>query len=48
VFGVGALGGVVAGVVLTYAGGEALFVVLAGFAIVGATAAMTLVRRARV
>ena len=45
VFGVGALGGAVAGLVLTYASRATLFVVLAGFAVLGGLAAVTLVRR---
>jgi len=44
-FGVGALGGAIAGGVLTYADAGTLFLVLAGFAVVAATAALYLVRR---
>jgi MFS family permease len=46
-FGVGALGGAVAGAVLTYADAGALFGVLAGFALVGSAAAVYLVVRNR-
>ena len=45
IFGIGALGATVAGVVLTYASEVALFFVLAGFAIAGATLAVFLVLR---
>ncbi|WP_251344397.1 MFS transporter [Haloplanus halophilus] len=44
-FGVGALGGAVAGAVLTYADPGTLFVVLAGFAAVASTLAVYLIRR---
>jgi MFS family permease len=44
-FGVGALGGAIAGGVLTYADAGTLFLVLAGFAVVASTAALYLVRR---
>ncbi|MFB6303561.1 MAG: MFS transporter [Haloferacaceae archaeon] len=45
VFGVGAAGGAIAGAVLTYAGRGTLFAVLAGFALVGLTLGVTLLRR---
>jgi MFS family permease len=45
VFGVGALGGTVAGVVLTYAAPAELFVVLAGIAVVATGLGLSLVRR---
>ncbi|WP_136601904.1 MFS transporter [Salinigranum halophilum] len=45
VFGVGALGGTVAGVVLTYAAPAELFVVLAGIAVVATALGLSLVRR---
>ncbi len=45
VFGVGALGGTVAGVVLTYAAPAELFVVLAGIAVVASGLGLTLLRR---
>jgi MFS family permease len=45
VFGVGALGGTVAGVILTYATPTALFVTLAGFAAVGSGLGVYLLRR---
>jgi MFS family permease len=45
VFGVGALGGTIAGFILTYATPATLFATLAGFAALGTLAAVTLVRR---
>ena len=45
VFGVGALGGAVAGAILTFGSEEALFVVLAAFGFVAAATGMTLARR---
>ena len=47
VFGVGALGGTVAGVILTYATPTALFVTLAGFAAVGSGLGVYLLKRRR-
>lgn len=47
VFGVGALGGTVAGVILTYATPTALFVTLAGFAAVGSGLGVYLLSRRR-
>jgi MFS family permease len=46
-FGIGALGGAVAGVVLTYADPPTLFAVLAGFAVVASALGLLLVRRGR-
>jgi MFS family permease len=45
VFGVGALGGAIAGAILTYATPATLFATLAGFAVVGAGLGLYLVRR---
>ena len=45
VFGVGALGGTVAGVILTYATPTALFATLAGFAVVGSGVGVYLLKR---
>ncbi|MGM0590285.1 MAG: MFS transporter [Halobacteriota archaeon] len=45
VFGVGALGGAIAGVILTYASSAALFATLAGIAVAGALLALFLARR---
>jgi hypothetical protein len=45
VFGVGALGGTVAGVILTYATPTVLFVTLAGFAAVGSGLGAYLLKR---
>ncbi|MFB6157096.1 MAG: MFS transporter [Haloferacaceae archaeon] len=45
VFGVGAAGGAIAGTVLTYARRGTLFAVLAGFALVGLSLGVTLLRR---
>ena len=47
VFGVGALGGAIAGVILTYATPAALFATLAGFAAVGSGVGVYLFRRRR-
>ena len=47
VFGVGALGGTIAGVILTYATPAALFATLAGFAVVGSGVGIYLLRRRR-
>ena len=47
VFGVGALGGTIAGVILTYATPTALFATLAGFAAVGSGIGLYLLRRRR-
>ena len=47
VFGVGALGGTIAGVILTYATPTVLFATLAGFAAVGSGLGMYLLRRRR-
>mgnify|MGYP006295814721 FL=1 len=46
-FGVGALGGALAGAILTYADAGALFATLAGIALVASTFAVVLIRRER-
>jgi len=46
-FGVGALGGALAGAILTYADAGALFATLAGIAVVASTFAVVLIRRQR-
>ena len=46
-FGVGALGGALAGAILTYADASALFATLAGIALVASTFAVVLIRRQR-